>query len=86
MPSWGEGICCSLNYDTRAILRRNYVCALVVIRYCMYLMPIVLCISGTLSRGTLCMYPLGRVPTHPFRVLGRVAHGNTKGGFSSCWY
>jgi hypothetical protein len=28
------------------------------------------------------MYPSGRVPTHPFRVLGGVACGNTKGNFS----
>jgi hypothetical protein len=27
------------------------------------------------------MYPLRRVPTHPFRVLGHVACGNTKGEF-----
>ena len=40
-----------------------------------------LCSHGTRGRGTLHMYPLGRFPTHPFRVLGLVARGNTKGDF-----
>ena len=30
-------------------------------------------------RGTYLMYPLGRVPTHPFRVLGFVVHGKKRG-------
>ncbi len=41
---------------------------------------------GTRGRGTLRMYPLGRFPTHPFRVLGLVALGNTKEEFLSCKY
>ncbi len=43
-----------------------------------------LCLRGTCGRGTLRIYPLGRFPTHPFRVLGLVARGNTKGEFISC--
>ena len=31
------------------------------------------------GRGTDLMYPLGRVPTHPFRVLGFVARGKKRG-------
>ena len=46
----------------------------------------VLCFCGTLGNGTFRMYPLGRFPTHPFRVLGLAALGNTKGEFISCKY
>ncbi len=38
--------------------------------------------TGTLGKGTLRMYPPSRVPTHPFRVLGRSALGNTRGELS----
>ena len=41
---------------------------------------------GTGGKGTFRMYPLGRLPTHPFRVLGLAALGNTKGEFISCKY
>jgi hypothetical protein len=41
---------------------------------------------GTRGKGTFCMYPLGRFPTHPFRVLGLAALGNTKGEFISFKY
>jgi hypothetical protein len=44
----------------------------------------VLSAGRTLGRGTLRLYPLERVSTHPFRVLGGVACGNTKGECSSC--
>ncbi len=47
---------------------------------------VVLCLSGTLGNGTLRTYPWGRVPTHPFIVLGLVARGSTKGKFFSCKY
>ena len=43
-----------------------------------------LCICGTLGKGTLCMCPSFRVPTHPFRVLGFIALGSFKGEFVSC--
>jgi len=32
------------------------------------------------------VYPSGRFPTHPFRVLGLAALGNIKGEFISCKY
>ncbi len=47
---------------------------------------VVLCLSGTLGKGTLCTYPWGRVPTHPFRVLGLIAQGKMGGKFYSCKY
>ena len=31
------------------------------------------------GRGTYLMYPSGRVPTHPFRVLGFFARGKKRG-------
>ena len=31
------------------------------------------------GRGADLMYPLGRVPTHPFKVLGFVARGKKRG-------
>jgi hypothetical protein len=42
-----------------------------------------LCIRGTLGKGTLHTYPSWRVPAHPFRMLGLVARGNTRGEFTS---
>jgi hypothetical protein len=41
----------------------------------------VLCIRGILGKGTLRTYPFSRIPTHPFRVLCLVAHGNILGEF-----
>ena len=39
------------------------------------------CRPGTciLGRGTDRIYPLGRLPTHPFRVLGFSARGKKRG-------
>ncbi len=45
-------------------------------------MGLALCICGTLGKGTLRTYPSFRVPTHPFRVLGRFARGSSLGEFS----
>jgi hypothetical protein len=47
---------------------------------------LVLCTRGTLGKGTLCMYPSLRVPTHPFRVLCLSALGKYLGEFSVCKY
>jgi len=33
----------------------------------------------SLGKGALCMYPSFRVPTHPFRVLGFIARGSSRG-------
>ena len=49
-------------------------------------LSLVLCPSGILGKGTLRAYPWGRIPTHPFRVLGFCARGNTKGELFSCRY
>ncbi len=40
-----------------------------------------LCIRGTRGKGTLRTYSSFRVPTHPFRVLGSIALGSSKGEF-----
>ena len=40
----------------------------------------------TLGKGLDLMYPLGRVPTHPLRVLGTAALGKERGEFASCRY
>ena len=37
------------------------------------------CIRG---RGTDRIYPLGRLPTHPFRLLGFAARGKNEGGYA----
>ena len=47
---------------------------------------LVLCVRGTLGKGTLRMYPSFRVPTHPFRALGHAARGKYRGEFSICKY
>ena len=44
---------------------------------------LVLCRSGILGKGTLRAYPCGRIPTHPFRVLGFSARGSILGEFCS---
>ncbi len=43
-----------------------------------------LCIRGTRGKGTLRTYPSFRVPTYPFRVLGRIARGSSRGEYFSC--
>ena len=45
---------------------------------------LVLCPCEILGKGTLHTYPPSRVQTHPFRVLGLVAHGKNLGEFSMC--
>jgi len=47
---------------------------------------LVLCIRGTLGKGTLRMYPSTSVPTHPFEVLGLTARGKSLGESSVCKY
>jgi hypothetical protein len=37
-----------------------------------------LCLVGTCGSGFDCRYPSGRVPTHPFRVLGLLALGRSR--------
>ncbi len=44
-------------------------------------MRLTLCSRGTLGKVLLRTYLSLRVPTHPFRVLGLVAHDNTRGSF-----
>jgi hypothetical protein len=53
---------------------------------CTCTLDLTLCFLWTLVKGTLHMYPPGKVPTHPFRVLGLVALGNTEGECVVCKY
>ena len=47
---------------------------------------LMLCIGGTLGKGSRRMYPSLRVPTHPFRVLGLTARGKYRGESFVCKY
>ena len=44
------------------------------------------CLLGTLGNGDPLVYPLGRVSTHPLRMLGLTALGSNLGEFSVCKY
>ena len=43
-------------------------------------------VCGILGRGADLMYPFGRVPTHPCRVLGAAALGKDRGDDGWCKY
>ena len=43
-------------------------------------------VCGILGRGADLMYPFGRVPTHPRRVLGAAALGKKRGETGWCKY
>ncbi len=86
----GRVRCCySLPYSTCIFIHGNSICILVVLRYCMYMGHSWLesaLASWDLQYGYIMYYPSGRFPTHPFRVLGLVALGNTKGELILCKY
>ena len=41
---------------------------------------------GICGSGFVRTYPSGRIPTHPFRVLGLLARGNSRTDVGSCRY
>ncbi len=45
-----------------------------------------LCLVGICGSGFVQMYPSGKIPTHPFRVLGLLACGNSQINMGSCKY
>jgi hypothetical protein len=45
-----------------------------------------LCLVGICGSGFVCTYPSGRIPTHPFRVLGLLARGSSRTDVGSCKY
>ena len=46
----------------------------------------ILWLLGILGNGAFLMYPAGKVPTHPLRVLGFSARGRYLGELLECWY
>ena len=61
--------------------RASIVGACYVARTLLYTGLLSVCRPGTciLGRGEDRIYPLGRLPTHPFRVLGFAARGKKRG-------